>query len=257
MTTRYRGRIAPSPTGYLHAGHLATFRTAWQRAQDQNGNLILRIEDLDPQRCKPEFTEAAIRDLQSAGLTWTEGPDIGGPHPPYFQSQCTDYYREIFETLKSAGHIYPCDCSRKEINSIAGAPHGADDEIIYPGTCRSRRVSEDTEVAWRFRVPDGEAITFTDKSCGPQSFVAGKNFGDFALWRKDGVPAYHLAVVADDHRMGITEIVRGADLLVSTARHLLLYRALNWPPPAYYHCPLILDEQGNRLAKRNQSQPPS
>jgi glutamyl-tRNA synthetase len=249
----YRGRIPPSPTGYLHLGHARTFWTAQERAQKAGGTLVLRNEDLDPARSKPEFTQAAMEDLKWFGFTWQEGPDVGGPFGPYNQSERIRFYRSVLQQLIDRGFAYPCTCSRKDIQQAAEAPHAADDEVIYPGTCRTNRLSNTgaAKFSWRFCVPDGEGISFTDQNLGPKSFVAGKDFGDFVLWRHDGVPSYQLAVVTDDAAMQITEVVRGADLLVSTARQLLLYRALQLPSPGFFHCELMLDEKGERLAKRN------
>jgi glutamyl-tRNA synthetase len=194
-----------------------------------------------------------IEDLRWFGLKWSEGPDCGGPFTPYSQSERLDIYRSAFEKLKAAGRVYPCVCSRQDVLRALQAPHAADDEPIYPGTCRPERspkIDPSKPVNWRFRVPDGESIEFVDGCAGQQRFVAGKDFGDFVVWRHDGVPSYQLAVVADDAAMQITEVVRGADLLVSTARQLLLYGALNLIPPAFYHCPLITNDAGARLAKR-------
>lgn len=253
----YRGRLAPTPTGYLHTGHARTFHIAWQRARQANGTLILRNEDLDPQRCKATFAEAMIEDLRWLGLDWDEGPDIGGPHTPYIQSQATLLYSEAWATLKNTGHLYPCTRSRKDVREATQAPHEDDDaEPIYPSEWRpppgtGQEASTPEGVNWRFRVPEGRVVCFEDGRCGPQTFVAGKDFGDFVVWRRDGVPAYELAVVIDDARMGITEVVRGEDLLRSTARQLLLYEALGLVPPAFYHCPLVRDTYGQRLAKRH------
>jgi glutamyl-tRNA synthetase len=279
----YRGRIAPSPTGLLHLGHARTFWIAWQRARRAGGQLILRNEDLDPQRSKPEFVQAFLEDLRWLGLDWDEGPDIGGLHAPYNQSERNHLYRDALQRLIASGHAYPCYCSRKEVQLSARAPHAEDEEAIYAGTCRPSGKSSgfgvsgfelsraDTMKAsgsqqpgtrnpkpetnrkpcWRFRVPDGESIRFVDGHFGPQEYVAGRDFGDFVIWRPDDVPAYQLAVVVDDALMGITEVVRGADLLVSTARQISLFRALGWEPPAFYHCPLMMDVHGVRLAKRN------
>jgi glutamyl-tRNA synthetase len=249
----YVGRIAPSPTGLLHLGHARTFRIAEQRALAVGGRLVLRIEDLDGPRCKPEFVAACLEDLHWLGLDWDEGPDVGGPHAPYEQSRRMDLYREPFERLRRSGCLYPCNCSRKDIVAAISAPHESDEEPVYPGTCRNRAVTAGERVSWRFRVPDGEAVTFIDGNLGPRSFVAGRDFGDFLVWRHDGIPSYQLAVVTDDALMGVTEVVRGEDLLVSTARQLLLYRALGWSPPAFYHCELMRDEDGIRLAKRHAS----
>ena len=250
----YRGRIAPSPTGYLHLGHARTFWTAQERARTAGGVLVLRNEDLDRARCKAEFVSAMLEDLRWFGFEWQEGPDVGGPFAPYNQSERHDLYRAALQKLELGGFIYPCVCSRKDLQTAARAPHAEDDnEPIYPGTCRALRKSElaNRKFCWRFRVPDGEIISFRDANLGPQQFTAGKDFGDFVVWRTDDIPAYQLACVVDDEAMQITEVVRGADLLVSTARQLLLYRALNLPIPGFHHCPLMTDESGVRLAKRH------
>lgn len=262
----YRGRIAPSPTGYLHLGHALTFWTAQQRAQAASGTLILRIEDLDTPRCRPEFRDAIIDDLHWFGIHWQEGPDIGGPCAPYLQSQRD--YLPVWRALRDAGHIYPCSCSRRDVLNALSAPHGeephnndpadpaADDEPHYPGTCRhrladARAITHPAGINWRFKVPDGDQIHFHDTRLGPQSATAGRHFGDFLVWRKDNIPSYQLAVVADDAAMAITEVVRGEDLLKSTFRQILLDRALGYAEPGWYHCPLVRDEEGRRLAKRN------
>jgi glutamyl-tRNA synthetase len=238
----YRGRIAPSPTGYLHLGHARTFWTAQERARARGGKLVLRNEDLDRDRCKTEFVRAMIEDLRWFGFEWQEGPCP--------QGERIALYHEAFEKLKRGGVLFPCNCSRKDVQRASQAPHQSDEEPIYPGTCRDRQ-NTSGQVNWRFRVPDGEVIRFVDGHYGEQGFVAGKDFGDFVVWRQDDLPSYQLAVVVDDHAMRITEVVRGADLLLSTARQLLLYRALSLPPPAFYHCPLMTDSSGVRLAKRH------
>ena len=251
----YRGRLAPSPTGLLHLGHARTFLIAAQRAQQFGGELILRNEDLDPERCRPEYVSAMYEDLRWIGLRWSEGPDCGGLLAPYSQSERREQYLYAWRVLRDGGFIYPCTCSRKELALAATAPNDTDDEPIYPGKCRGRTDARSFDspagVNWRFRVPDGQNISFTDQHLGPQTFVAGHDFGDFVVWRRDGVPAYQLAVVADEHAMKITEVVRGADLLKSTARQLLLYRALGFAAPQFYHCDLVRDEAGARLAKRH------
>jgi glutamyl/glutaminyl-tRNA synthetase len=270
----YRGRIAPSPTGLLHLGHAHTFWVAAQRAAERNGKLIFRNEDLDPQRCRAEFVDAMFENVRWLGIEWDEGPDCGGPFAPYTQSERRGAYLEAWKQLRNQGAIYPCFCSRKDVAAAAGAPNEGDDEPMYPGTCRPDAVDADASLRsagranapvptragkrsetrganWRFRVPDGEEIGFIDLHLGPQSFVAGRDFGDFIVWRRDDVPAYQLAVVVDDAAMRITEVVRGADLLKSTARQLLLLRALGLPAPDYYHCDLVRDEAGTRLAKRH------
>jgi glutamyl/glutaminyl-tRNA synthetase len=267
----YRGRLAPSPTGLLHLGHARTFWVAQQRARANGGALILRNEDIDSTRFKLEFVAQMLEDLRWFGFEWKEGPDCGGACGPYSQSERRSFYADALEKLRAGSFIYPCTCSRKDIRDAARAPHGEEDEVIYPGTCRNKsgewRVASDVNSApdtsspatrhpsrpanWRFRVPDGETVSFTDGNCGEQKCVAGKDFGDFVVWRHDDVPAYQLACVVDDAAMGITEVVRGADLLVSTARQILLYRALGFTPPAFFHCALMLDENGKRLAKRH------
>jgi glutamyl/glutaminyl-tRNA synthetase len=250
----YRGRLAPSPTGFLHLGHARTFWVAQERARANGGELILRNDDLDSTRFKMEFVDAMLEDLRWFGFKWSEGPDIGGEFTPYDQSERMDFYRAALEKLRAGGFVYPCVCSRKDIQAATHAPHANDDaEPIYPGTCRANRKSEiaNRKFNWRFRVPDGEIIFFTDGNLGEQKFIAGKDFGDFVVWRGDDVPAYQLACVADDAAMKITEVVRGADLLVSTARQILLYCALGLTPPSFFHCALMVDEKGERLAKRH------
>ena len=226
---------------------------AQERARAVGGTLVLRNEDLDRARCKPEFVSAMLEDLRWFGFEWQEGPDRGGPFAPYNQSERLQLYRAALERLEAGGFIYPCTCSRKDIQQAASAPHAEDEEPIYPGTCRDNRISQvaNRQFSWRFRVPDHETISFVDGNLGENQFVAGKDFGDFIVWRQDGVPAYQLACVVDDAAMQITEVVRGADLLVSTARQILLCRALNLTPPSCFHCPLLRDKAGERLAKRH------
>lgn len=264
----YRGRLAPSPTGYLHLGHARTFWIAQQRAEQHGGGLILRSEDLDRARCRAEFVAAMIEDLRWFGLRWSEGPDVGGPFAPYNQSERMEHYVAAFEKLRACGVIYPCSCSRQDVLRALSAPHPGEEEPLYPGTCRpivrgrlDRALRELSEcdhqehpragVSWRFHVPEGDTIAFTDSARGPQSAVAGHDFGDFLVWRKDDLPSYQLAVVVDDATMQISEVVRGADLIASTFRQLLLYRALELEAPDFYHCELMLDESGQRLAKRD------
>jgi glutamyl/glutaminyl-tRNA synthetase len=278
----YRGRLAPSPTGLLHLGHARTFSTAARRAAEHHGQLIFRNEDLDSQRCRPEFVQAMLEDLRWLGIEWVEGPDCGGPVGPYTQSERRVHYLEVWRKLRDSASIYPCTCSRKDVAQAAGAPNDLDDEPVYPGRGRpavsgpaglrprgtaeaavptwavempapALQYSEPKGVNWRFRVPDGEEICFTDLHLGPQQFIAGRDFGDFIVWRRDDVPAYQLAVVVDDAAMGITEVVRGADLLKSTARQILLFRALGLAATDYFHCDLVCDEAGVRLAKRHDS----
>ncbi len=248
----YRGRLAPSPTGFLHLGHARTFAIAQRRAEDAGGALLLRMEDLDRARCRPEFAEAIVEDLRWLGLRWSEGPDVGGPGAPYAQSERGAHYAAAFERLRAGGNIYPCACSRQDVLRALSAPHAGEDEPIYPGTCRGCDASaERAGVSWRFRVPDGETIAFDDSAQGLQTETAGRDFGDFLVWRKDDVPSYQLACVVDDAAMRITEVVRGADLIASTFRQLLLFRALALAPPSFHHCDLVRDENGRRLAKRD------
>lgn len=260
MSSPYRGRVAPSPTGLLHLGHASTFLAACARARDAQGTLVLRNEDLDQQRSRPEFYRAMIEDLRWLGVEWQEGPDIGGPDGPYSQSERREHYLAAWRALVDGGFVYPCTCSRKELAMAASAPHeNGEEEPKYPGTCRPVLTEGDAKklwafpagVNWRFRVSDGEAVEFHDGHFGPQQFVAGTNFGDFLVWRRDDVPSYQLACVVDDAAMRITEVVRGADLLKSTARQILLYRALGLEIPSWYHCPLVTDANGERLAKRH------
>jgi glutamyl-tRNA synthetase len=271
LAAGYRGRLAPSPTGYLHVGHARTFWTAFERARAAGGVLALRMEDLDAERSRAEFAEAALEDLRWLGIRWQEGPDKGGDYAPYVQSKRHALYLAAWRRLLAGGFLYACRCSRKDIDSALSAPHervqGAsaggkleilDDEPLYPGTCRTAGhapagVERPDGIHWRFRVPDGEAIEFADGNLGRLRFVAGRDFGDFVVWRRDGGPSYQLACVVDDAAMRITEVVRGADLLKSTARQILLNRALGFEDPAWYHCRLVVDEHGRRLAKRYDS----
>lgn len=231
-----------------------------ERAREAGGTLIYREEDLDPQRCRPEYAAAAIEDLNWFGCDWEEGPDKGGAHQPYRQSERNMLFLDAWKQLKNAGFIYPCDKSRKDVAHAASAPHAEDEnsESIYPENWRpplgTGKTARDPGVTnWRFRVPDEREIIFDDGRLGPCEFECLRDFGDFLVWRKDGVPAYELAVVVDDAAMGITEVVRGEDLLISTARQLLIYEALGLKPPAFYHTPLMVDPDGQRLAKRHRS----
>ncbi|HEX3103955.1 MAG TPA: tRNA glutamyl-Q(34) synthetase GluQRS [Terriglobales bacterium] len=255
FSNKYRGRIAPSPTGYLHLGHARTFLIAVERGRQFNGELILRNEDLDPDRCRGEFVSAMYEDLRWLGISWSEGPDCGGAFAPYSQSERRKFYLRAWKKLRDAGAIYPCTCSRKDLAASPSAPNDVDDEPIYPGNCRTRNDGLSFEIPagvnWRFRVPDGEDITFEDQHFGSQQYVAGRDFGDFVVWRRDDIPAYQLAVVVDDAAMNISEVVRGADLLKSTARQLLIYRAIASEAPEFYHCDLVRDQSGQRLAKRH------
>ncbi|MEA3207715.1 MAG: glutamyl-tRNA synthetase [Chthoniobacter sp.] len=203
-----------------------------------------------------------FEDLSWFGFRWSEGPDVGGPDSPYDQSARMAHYVAAFDRLREAGFIYPCTCSRQDVLRALTAPHLGEEEPIYPGTCRTPRCGKDERlktkaessragVNWRLRVPGGEAVEFVDGHFGAQRAVAGVDFGDFLVWRKDDFPSYQLACVADDAAMRITEVVRGADLITSTFRQLLLFRAMGLEPPAFFHCPLVTDARGTRLAKRD------
>jgi glutamyl-tRNA synthetase len=235
--------------------------------------LVLRNEDIDSDRCRPHFVAAMLEDLRWFGCVWQEGPDRGGPFGPYAQSERRLLYVDAFRQLLAGGFIYPCQCSRRDVLRALGAPHSGEEEPVYPGTCRplsigapavlmppmrmpglERMVSSEpaqAPVNWRFRVPDGETVAFEDAGAGAVAFVAGRDFGDFVVWRHDELPSYQLAVTVDDALMEISEVVRGADLLLSTARQILIYRALQWRLPQFFHCPLVTDAGGLRLSKRH------
>lgn len=258
LSTPYIGRLAPSPTGFLHLGHASTFLVAFERARAAQGTLWFREEDLDPQRSRPEFSAAMREDLRWLGLSW-DG-DVR-------QSDRLALYRTAMTRLLALGAVYPCQCSRRDLQTAIQAPHeDSDNEPVYSGRCRPQasELPADQVFAadeclpgsnYRFRVPDGETICFSDALAGTQAFRAGcdanADFGDFLVWRKDGLPSYQLACVVDDAAMNITEVVRGRDLLKSTARQILLQQALGLPTPMYAHCELVRDEAGVRLAKRH------
>ena len=249
----YRGRFAPSPTGELHLGGARTALAAWLAARAAGGALLLRVEDLDAPRVV-HGAEARIReDLAWLGLDWDEGPEVGGPHAPYQQSLRLARYDAAVERLLASGRAFHCWCSRAEVARAAAAPHGpADDGPRYPGTCRDRTTPgpRDRRPSVRLRV-DGERVTFTDGVHGPRVEDVAATVGDFVIRRADGIPAYQLAVVVDDAAMGISDVVRGDDLLGSTARQLFLYRALDLSPPRFAHVPLVLGPDGARLSKRH------
>lgn len=254
-----RGRYAPSPTGDLHLGNLRTALLAWLFARSVGGAFVLRMEDLDQPRVRAGAAQRLLEDLRWLGLDWDEGPDVGGPLGPYVQSQREALYRSALGRLHARGLLYPCYCTRAELARLASAPQGgADTQARYPGTCRhlSERQRHAQEAAGRrpalrFRVPD-EPIRFEDDVVGPMVESVAETVGDFVVRRSDGVVAYQLAVVVDDGLMGITQVVRGADLLSSTARQLALFDALGYPrPTTFAHVPLVLDRAGERLAKRD------
>ena len=253
----YRGRYAPSPTGPLHLGNARTALLAWLHARAPGGAFVLRVEDLDGPRVRAGMEARILDELRWLGLDWDEGPDVGGPNGPYRQSLLADRHSAALERLREAGLAYPCFCSRAEIAAASHAPHGpADEGPRYPGTCRDLSPAELARraavrrPAWRLRVGEG-LVTFDDLVHGPQAHDVRAATGDFVVMRADGVAAYQLAVVVDDAAMGITDVVRGDDLLPSTARQLLLFRALGLAEPRFAHVPLVVGEDGARLAKRH------
>ncbi len=252
-----RGRFAPSPTGPLHLGNARTALVSWLAARARSGAYLMRVEDLDAPRVRPGLEARILAELRWLGLDWDEGPDVGGSVGPYRQSERLPRYREALARLRGSGTVYPCFCSRAEIAAAALAPHGPSDEgPRYPGTCASLGEDEIARraamrpPAWRFRVPAGE-VSFEDGVHGAHAVDVAATVGDFVVARADGVPAYQLAVVVDDAAMGVTDVVRGDDLLPSAARQILLYRALGLEPPRFAHVPLVVGEDGERLAKRH------
>lgn len=253
-----RGRFAPSPSGDLHLGGLRTALLAWLHMRKVGGSFALRIEDLDRERCKPEHLAAQLASLRAIGLDWDEGPDRGGPFGPYVQSERLALYEAALEKLRATGLAYPCYCSRAEVARAATAPHGAgDDGPRYPGTCRKltaeQRASKERagrKPSWRFRVREG-TVSFDDGVFGPLSQAVLAEVGDFVIRRADGVFAYQLAVVVDDIAMRMTDVLRGADLVHSTPRQLLLYEALGAPPPRFHHVEILLGPDGDKLSKRH------
>jgi glutamyl-tRNA synthetase len=217
---------------------------AWLRARHEGGAFVLRVEDLDAPRVRAGAMDAILADLRWMGIDWDEGPDVGGAHAPYVQSERGDRYERAFEALRDGGHLYPCTCSRKEIAEIASAPHG--EEPVYPGTCRDGPTHPERAPSWRFRMR--EVPAFDDAIAGRRVGLGG---GDFVVRRADGVWSYQLACVVDDREMEITEVVRGDDLLSSTPRQISLHRALGGEPPAFAHVPLVLGPDGERLSKRH------
>jgi glutamyl-tRNA synthetase len=251
------GRLAPSPTGGLHLGHARTFLIAWLAARSGGGRMVLRIEDLDAVRVRLEAISGAIADLKWLGLDWDEGPDVGGESAPYVQSERRPLYQAVLERLMAAEMIYPCTCTRADVERAASAPHPEDEGPTYPGTCAHRSASEsasflDRPFAWRFRVP-AASIAWEDIFQGRVEIDPARVGGDFIIARNEVGPAYQLAVVVDDAAMGVNQVIRGADLINSTPRQILLNRALGRTPPAFGHVSLALSPDGRRLAKRDGS----
>ncbi|QJC52197.1 tRNA glutamyl-Q(34) synthetase GluQRS [Paenibacillus albicereus] len=251
------GRFAPTPSGLMHLGNARTALLAWLQIRRLGGSFLLRMEDIDGPRSRPDYAEAALRDLRWLGLDWDEGPDRGGPRGPYTQSERHALYEQALERLRGQGLLYPCYCSRAELAAVASAPHGlASEGPAYPGTCRCLTEEERRERALRkppslrFAVPPGRIVRFDDECAGPQETPPGAG-GDFVVRRADGIFSYQLAVAVDDAAMGITHVLRGSDLLDSTPRQLLLLEALGLAPPRYAHVPLLMGPDGKRLAKRH------
>ena len=254
-----RGRFAPSPSGRMHLGNAWTALLAWLDIRKTGGTMVLRMEDLDPDRSRPEYASGLIEDLRWLGLDWDEGPDVGGPYAPYNQSGRTALYQAAFEKLTQSGLVYPCFCSRAELRFAASAPHAGDRETPYSGRCEkmdtgtmSEFAAQNRKPAFRLRVHDA-AVEFTDETYGLQKQVLQQSCGDFVIRRSDGVFAYQLAVVVDDAAMRIDRILRGADLLDSTPRQIYLWRWLGLQPPAFLHVPLLVGSDGDRLSKRQGS----
>lgn len=248
----YIGRLAPSPTGRYHLGNLSTALLAYLRAIRSGGYLLYRLEDLDGPREATGSAASIADDLRWLGIAWQEGPDVGGPHGPYIQSQRYDRYAEAVARLERSGHLYACRCSRKEIAEVLSAPHGRfPASLLYPGTCRDRVADGAASGASALRFRSGGLVELRDALAQALTVDTAFDPGDAIVRRRDGCFAYHLAVVVDDLAMGVTEVVRGRDLLSSTALHIQLAAALGHPYPATCHVPMIMDAAGQRLAKRD------
>ncbi len=248
------GRFAPSPTGAQHLGNARTYLLAYWAARHAEGRLIFRVEDVDSPRVKSWAVQQSLDDLRWLGLDWDEGPDIGGPRGPYQQTKRVAFYEQILQRLRSANRIYPCTCTRKDIEAAGSAPHFDHEPAVYPGTCSRWRVGDPVPdsgtYSWRFRLKAGPD-RFNDRVLGPQICSPMEALGDFPVTQKSGSPSYQLAVVVDDLMMGITEVVRGNDLIASTFRQLQIFEALSAKGPTYAHVPLVLGGDGRRLAKRH------
>ena len=251
-----RGRFAPSPSGRMHLGNLLAALLAWLDVRHAGGVMVLRMEDLDPDRCKEEYAAQVARDLEWLGLDWDEGYGAGGPHGPYRQSERGEIYRDYLARLEKQGLIYPCWCTRAQ-RLAASAPHPGEERGDGSCPCRAlsaaererRLASGGRAPALRAAVPD-EELSFFDGNCGEYRENLARDCGDFLVRRSDGVCAYQLAVTVDDGLMGVTRVVRGRDLLSSTPRQIWLHRALGFAPPRYFHTPLLLAPDGRRLSKR-------
>ncbi len=248
-----RGRFAPSPSGRMHLGNVFCALMSWLFAKSAGGEIVLRIEDLDTARCRPEYTAQLLDDLRFLGLTFDEGEGIGGNHTPYRQSLRSNFYEDCLQKLQDAGEIYPCYCSRDELHA-SNAPHASDGRVLYNGACRNlteaERLSKTRKPAFRLKAME-EDVSFVDILYGPQTFNVKREWGDFVVRRSDGLFAYQLAVVADDIAMGVNQVVRGADLLTSVAPQIQLYRFFDAPPPQFCHIPMLIAPDGRRLSKRD------
>lgn len=258
MTMTRRGRFAPTPSGMLHLGNAFTALAAWLQMRQAGGEFVLRVEDIDIARSRAELAERQLDDLRWLGIDWDEGPRVGGPYAPYVQSERLPLYEAALAKLEAAGRLYPCYCSRADLALIASAPHGLSSEgAAYPGICRHLTPEEraakgaSKTPAMRFLMAE-RPIAFRDGWMGDVVFE-GEALGDFVAKRADGMFSYQLAVTVDDAAMGITDVLRGADLLDSTPRQLALYEALGLAAPSFAHVPLIVDAAGERLSKRDKS----
>lgn len=255
MPSKLVGRFAPTPSGRLHLGNLFCALVAWLAARSEGGRFLLRIEDLDPDRTWRHLADQGERDMEFLGLDFDEGGSHGGANGPYYQSQCTQRYEQILKDLSDKGLLYPCFCSRAQLHA-AQAPHASDGEPIYDGRCRNlsleeiERLSAVRSPAVRLRVPD-EVFSLVDGHYGFYEQNLARDCGDFILRRSDGIFGYQLAVVADDAAMGVTQVVRGRDLLSSSPRQIYLFRLLGKREPQYFHLPLLLSHDGRRLSKRD------
>lgn len=247
-----RVRFAPSPSGYLHIGGARTALFSWLWAKKTEGRFILRVEDTDSERSSPRSVEAQLSALRWLGLDWDEGPEVGGPHAPYFQSERRHYYHQACDRLLNSGHAYRCYCTKEDLDRARAELKMRDPkaQFVYPGTCRERRDEPDLPHVVRFKSPHTGSTDFTDKVFGRIS-TPNSQLQDFVVLRGNGVPLYNLAAVVDDHRMQISLVARGREHIGNTPQQLLLYEALGYSPPEFAHLPLILSPRGEKLSKRH------